>query len=128
MASLPFIYDECRDDKLYKTANTDEEFKTMFSNRCQGNSNCTFNVDSVFNDTMLSQKCIDQRNDIKQNDKATWVVVSACSQLNIKLESINVDFPKDKLGILVVILDLLAVIAILIFVKIMKLRQIEFIR
>ena len=100
----------------------------MFSNRCLGNSNCTFNVDSVFNDTMLSQKCIDQRNDIKQNDKATWVVVSACSQLNIKLESINVDFPKDKLGILVVILDLLAVIAILIFVKIMKLRQIEFIR
>lgn len=42
-------------------------------------------------------------------------------------ESINEPFAKSKLGMLVVVLDLLSVISILIFIKVIKLRQMEFI-
>lgn len=84
-------------------------------------------MDKVFAPSVLKESCARQALERYQSKDVTWVVYAACRADTIVFEQFDWEYPKDRVGILVVVFDLFSVISILVFVKIIKMRQSKFI-
>ena len=118
---LDFIDVDCRDGGLFESG-SGETFASFFEENCVGKSDCLVPVETAFPVKSLADGCKSRARERIRNRQTAWVIAAACQSDAITFEALGYEYPKERLGLLVVALDLLAVVAILLFVKIIKMR------
>lgn len=138
-ANLDFIDEDCRNEGQFKpehaNSSSNSSFITYFNKECIGKSKCTVPVAELLNypkdaavEQRLQDKCLNELTSRSEKGERAWVAYAGCRSPTVALESLGIAFEKERLGLFVVAVDVVAIVGILMFIKIMKLRQAEFIQ
>jgi len=111
-----------------------ETMNKLFNETCRGQRGCKIPIRRFYDDReskndYISVGCYDSIADrIKSREKSVFVITAACVSGSVTLKQLGVEFAKERVALLVVGLDFLVILSVLIFLKIIKLRQKEFIQ
>lgn len=122
-----FLDYECTDDLNLFQFKKKRTVQKYFEKHCVGKQKCEVPIKPYYTakgkEELLSISCFDKMDiRIESGQQSVFAISAQCSSASVRFEQFQIELGDSRVGLLIVGIDILGIVCIVVFLKIIKLR------